>query len=202
MDTARFWIAYVVVAAVPAVFVYWLSMHGGIVFWRRVNRSLALAVHLAFVATVGAIVYFARDVFLALEFGANPVLIVVSALLLIVSVLLRRAIAREIPLRTLVGSTELEQRANPSELVTTGIYSRIRHPRYVQLIVVVLAFSLFSNYAAAYVAFALSVPAVFVIAKLEERELRARFGDAYREYASRVPRFVPRSGLRSGPPIG
>jgi len=29
---------------------------------------------------------------------------------------------------------------------------------------------------------------------LEERELEERFGDAWREYAARVPRYLPRLG--------
>ena len=34
--------------------------------------------------------------------------------------------------------------------------------------------------------------AFWLIVLFEERELRDRFGEAYAEYARRVPRFVPR----------
>ena len=39
------------------------------------------------------------------------------------------------------------------------------------------------------------VPILHLVVLLEERELLERFGDAYRDYAGRVPRYVPR--LRS-----
>lgn len=53
-------------------------------------------------------------------------------------------------------------------LVTQGIYSRMRHPRYVEML---LAHALFTNYLAAYGVFALSVAGLALIVRLEEREL-------------------------------
>jgi len=38
----------------------------------------------------------------------------------------------------------------------------------------------------------LSLPLIYFIVRLEERELRERFGTAYEEYCRQVPRFVPK----------
>jgi protein-S-isoprenylcysteine O-methyltransferase Ste14 len=46
---------------------------------------------------------------------------------------------------------------------------------------------------------ALWLPGIYVIVRLEEKELRDRFGLAYDEYRRRVPRFLPRISRRSGP---
>ena len=53
--------------------------------------------------------------------------------------------------------------------------------------------ALFSNYLASWILLVITVPALLLIVHFEERELRDRFGNAYVEYARRVPRFVPRS---------
>jgi protein-S-isoprenylcysteine O-methyltransferase Ste14 len=54
-------------------------------------------------------------------------------------------------------------------LVTQGIYSHIRHPRYLQVVL------------------------------FEERELRHRFGEEYERYCQHVPRFLPRISRRRAP---
>ena len=54
--------------------------------------------------------------------------------------------------------------------------------------------TLISNHLALYGVFALWLPGVWLIAVLEERELRVRFGAEYDTYCRRVPRFVPRLG--------
>jgi protein-S-isoprenylcysteine O-methyltransferase Ste14 len=40
------------------------------------------------------------------------------------------------------------------------------------------------------------------LAKTEERDSEQLFGQAWREYAARTPRFFPRLGAASGPHVG
>ena len=68
----------------------------------------------------------------------------------------------------------------------------MRHPRYVQLLVVLIGYALIANYLASYLAVALWVSGIYVIVLLEEKELRAHFGDVYVAYCRKVPRFVPK----------
>jgi protein-S-isoprenylcysteine O-methyltransferase Ste14 len=65
----------------------------------------------------------------------------------------------------------------------------------VQFLVALAGWSLVANYLALYGVLALWLPGVWLIAVLEERELRNRFGAEYDAYSRRVPRFLPR--LRS-----
>ena len=71
------------------------------------------------------------------------------------------------------------------------MYSRIRHPRYVEIVLGSLAYALFANDLGAYIMAFLTIPGLHAIVLLEERELVERFGQEYRDYALRVPRYIP-----------
>ena len=95
-------------------------------------------------------------------------------------------------LSILVGLPELSSRPEASVLLDEGIYGRIRHPRYVDVVLGVLAFALFTNYLAVYVMWVLALPVIWLLTVIEERELLGRFGERYADYRLRVPRFIPR----------
>ena len=80
---------------------------------------------------------------------------------------------------------------NTSKLVTTGLYGLIRHPLYASL--VYLGFGVFLKQVIP-ITIALVVVntiALFITAKVEEREMITKFGDEYRRYMKATKRFVP-----------
>lgn len=78
-----------------------------------------------------------------------------------------------------------------SELVTTGIYARVRHPLYASVIALGFGWALLWRSAPALALAAVQVVFFGLKAQLEERLLRAQF-PGYADYAARVPRFLPR----------
>ena len=77
-------------------------------------------------------------------------------------------------------------------LVTDGIYARIRHPQYLGIGIIILG-ALIQWPTLLTLAMAPVLLASYVrLARKEERELEARFGDAYRAYRERVPAFMVR----------
>lgn len=78
-----------------------------------------------------------------------------------------------------------------SALVTTGVFGRTRNPMYVGFATMLVGWAAFLA-----VPWLLLGPALFVVFTTrfqivpEERAIRARFGDAYSMYASRVPRWL------------
>jgi protein-S-isoprenylcysteine O-methyltransferase Ste14 len=195
MDSFRYYVALFVVASAPGVFLFWFSIHPFVQFWRRVGPRLTLTIHCALIALLAAGVFLARDSVLAVEYGANPVLVGLAAVLLVVALVIRVHIHRVFGNRLLVGLPELGEESD-SRLVTTGIYSRIRHPRYLQMLLLYLMCALFSNYLATYFVLVASFLWVGLLIPVEEKELRARFGEEYVRYAERVPRFLPRLSRR------
>jgi protein-S-isoprenylcysteine O-methyltransferase Ste14 len=119
-------------------------------------------------------------------------LIALGGALLLVAGALRICISRQLASRILNGYPEIAPSRYEKKLVTEGIYSRVRHPRYMQLLLALLGYAVLTNYLAVYVLFVASVFCIYLIVLLEERELRERFGQEYERYCQRVPRFVPR----------
>lgn len=78
------------------------------------------------------------------------------------------------------------------ELLTSGCYTRVRHPIYsVWGLLILPGFSLVIG------GFMLGLPVVYWVAVMkfigeEEKTLEEMFSDEWREYAGRTPRFLPR----------
>lgn len=85
-------------------------------------------------------------------------------------------------------------------LATSGPYAHLRHPQYAGFALIMIGF--FLQWPTLLTGLMLPVLLVMYwrLALAEEREVEAEFGDEYRHYAARVPRFLPR--LRSRNPEG
>jgi protein-S-isoprenylcysteine O-methyltransferase Ste14 len=86
--------------------------------------------------------------------------------------------------------THVEPWKPSSALVTDGIFGRLRNPMYVGLAFLVSGLGI--AFASDWTLVMLVVAALvihFGVVKREERYLEAKFGDAYRQYKARVPRY-------------
>ena len=84
------------------------------------------------------------------------------------------------------------------ELVTTGPFAYVRHPIYSAMALLLLAMAIgLGNEWRLIVTLPLYALGTWLRIIEEEQLLRANFGEAYDDYAARVPRFVP---FRGRPP--
>jgi protein-S-isoprenylcysteine O-methyltransferase Ste14 len=90
------------------------------------------------------------------------------------------------------GLAELEPNRHRQQLATTGIRSRVRHPIYLGHLCEILGWCIGTGLVPLYVLAMFAVITGALMVRMEERELEARFGEAYREYQTRVPAVVPR----------
>ena len=79
-------------------------------------------------------------------------------------------------------------------LVTTGPFGFVRNPLYIGNALIWVGFALTSRLVwAAPLVGVLLIAEYHEIVRWEERLLESRFGDAYRDYAASVPRWIPRA---------
>jgi protein-S-isoprenylcysteine O-methyltransferase Ste14 len=77
-------------------------------------------------------------------------------------------------------------------MATAGAYSYIRHPQYVGFVLILLGFLVQWPTLLTLAMFPVLVVMYVKLARTEEREGLAEFGDRYRQYMTEVPAFVPR----------
>lgn len=81
-------------------------------------------------------------------------------------------------------------------LATTGPYAWVRHPQYAGFILVMLGFLLQWPTLLTLAMFPVLVWMYARLARQEEQEAIATFGEVYRDYARTVPGFIPGLGGR------
>ncbi|MEO7910399.1 MAG: isoprenylcysteine carboxylmethyltransferase family protein [Roseiflexaceae bacterium] len=86
------------------------------------------------------------------------------------------------------------QRAH--QIAVTGPYARIRHPQYVGFVLIMFGFLLQWPTLITLIMFPILVTMYVRLARREERESLAEFGDEYARYAAATPAFIPRLGTR------
>ena len=77
-------------------------------------------------------------------------------------------------------------------LVTTGLYSHVRHPQYLGIILGSIAFLIQWPTIPILIMFPILAIAYYRLSKKEEKEMVERFGEEYLQYQRRVPMFLPR----------
>jgi protein-S-isoprenylcysteine O-methyltransferase Ste14 len=80
------------------------------------------------------------------------------------------------------------------QLAQSGLYAKVRHPQYIGFVLIMFGFLLQWPTILTLLMFPVLLFMYGRLALTEERESAARFGLVWQEYASRVPRFVPRLG--------
>jgi protein-S-isoprenylcysteine O-methyltransferase Ste14 len=85
----------------------------------------------------------------------------------------------------------LYQAQRSGTLATTGPYSHLRHPQYVAFTLIMAGFLVQWPTLPTLLMFPILLATYLRLARREEREARATFGDAYARYAAQTPAFVP-----------
>ncbi len=82
--------------------------------------------------------------------------------------------------------------ASGGKLVTTGIYSRMRHPQYSGIILVAVGFLIQWPTLITMLLFPFLVRMYYGLAMKEEKDVEKIYGQVYEEYRKNVPAFIPK----------
>ncbi len=179
----------------PAPF-FWVIIHPFVGFWRRYGkRAFWVALPVWFGSGVG-LWWFRNDMF-AQRLDRNAATWTLGAALVLLGVYLTRRVRSEFSLRRLAGFPELDPARYPGGVVRSGIYARLRHPRYMGFVVTLLGLSFLTGAVGIFVLAIITVLMYLIVAPLEERELRDHYGAEYEAYTRDVPRFFPRLRRRN-----
>jgi len=184
------WLAAIVLFLQLPIPIYWFVVHPFGKFWRtRPASAFAIGLLASWPPVTACLVLFHRELFRVQR--APAATSVVGLTLIGCEIWIFWRAHRDLGTARLVGKTEL---SGGGELARSGIYARIRHPRYTGSFLAVVGACLLAGGRLVWIVAAAWAGLMFVAILMEEKELGRRFGASYREYCRQVPRFIPGVG--------
>lgn len=193
VNTFRYILGVLLVVGLPPGVAWWFIVHPFVGLWRKVGvRGTMIVMTLFFAASLTGLAVI-RDALLGPDLGLRWPLVGLGAALAAAAIIIGVKRRRYLTMRILAGVPEVESEVEKrGKLLIEGPYALVRHPRYVEITLATFGYAAIANYLGCWIVAILTIPVIHLVVILEERELVDRFGDAYREYAARVPRYLPR----------
>jgi protein-S-isoprenylcysteine O-methyltransferase Ste14 len=200
MDTLRYILALFVVIGLPPGITWWYMVHPFVGFWRRMGATVTMTVMGVFMAASVVGLYLIREPLVGADLGLSLPRSIAGIGMGIAGFTIAIKRRKYLTNRILAGVPEVHADEDKrGELLNQGPYAIVRHPRYMEVALITVGYAAVANYVGSWIVALLTLPAIHLVVLLEEKELVGRFGDAYREYAEKVPRYIPKSwpaGLR------
>jgi protein-S-isoprenylcysteine O-methyltransferase Ste14 len=170
---------------------FWFVVHPFVARWRASGRRAY-----AFIVPVWGgfivIAFLLMWPFRSAHFYTNWFAWAPAAIFFLLGFSIYRAAFQSFNRTQVSGLAELEPHRHRQQLITTGIRARVRHPIYLGHLCEIAGWCIGTGLVALYVLAVFAVVTGAVMIRMEDRELEARFGEAYREYRQRVPGVLPR----------
>jgi hypothetical protein len=191
LDYFRYVIALVILLCAPPTLLIWLLIHPFISTWRRLGTIPSYGCFMCLMIFIAWSIWQWRRWLTGIEYGSNVGLWGLAILFICAAVFVGAHRKKHLEWTVVIGLPELAASHSSRTLVTDGIYSKTRNPRYLETILFVWGLAFFANYLAVYLALIVGLPILHVVILLEEHELTEAFGDVYLRYCRQVPRYIP-----------
>ena len=179
-NSPLFWVAFFLVGFILTVIIYHLPAAQG-----KASRAPRI-VQRAFAWTFYLLPMLALPLLPQPRLSWPVAVGIVAGLALLVGAVVTKVTAR----REFGAQPGLRQKG---DLVTTGIYSRIRNPKYLNNVLLAVGWALLFRGIHALLCVPLWTLGFVTLIFFEEEELEEEYGEVYREYEKKVPwRLIPR----------
>ncbi len=182
-------IALLAVIAWPVIPLFWIPVHCFPRFFKRIGFFTYLLPFFLWLPLV-YVIYRHRDIVLQHTVSLPSALIIMGWILFATGLALQVWTLLLLTLPGIMGMPELTSKVT-GRVVTTGPFSIVRHPAYLSHTLLFFGAFLLTEVTAAGMIALLDVIVInAVVVPLEEKELLARFGEAYVQYRKKVPSAV------------
>ena len=184
-------LALVTLIAWPVVPLFWIPVHLFPHFFRKI-KLLTYIMPLFIWLPVACLTYQHRDFLLHYKINFHVIILASGVLLLTAGTALHIWTLKLLGLRGIIGMPEVYEKI-PGRFVSTGAFSVVRHPTYLAHTMMLTGVFLATGVISAGIVAGVDFSVVnLIIIPLEEKELLNRFGEEYRDYRNKVPKFFPR----------
>jgi protein-S-isoprenylcysteine O-methyltransferase Ste14 len=186
-------LALVTIMLWPAVPLFWIPVHAFPKFFRKIGLATYIVPLITWLPAA-YFIYAQRSFLLHYKIHFPEFVDIPGIVLLIAGTLVHIWTGRLLSLSGLIGVPEVSA-AIRSRFVAEGAFSVVRHPTYLAHTMMFLGVFLVTGVVTVGIITIVDLLVVnmFVI-PLEERELLFRFGEDYKHYKEKVPRFFPKVG--------
>ncbi|MBI5408543.1 MAG: isoprenylcysteine carboxylmethyltransferase family protein [Nitrospirae bacterium] len=190
-------LALITLMAWPVIPLFWIPVHLFTRFFRKI-KLLTYIMPLITWLPVACLIYLYRDLLLHFKIAFPVIIRAAGVILLAAGTGLHVWTGKLLSLRGLIGLPEVYENMH-GRFVAAGAFSIVRHPTYLAHTMMFTGVFFATGVISVGVITVVDFSVVnLIIIPLEERELLNRFGEEYRDYRSKVPKFFPRksSGVK------
>jgi len=187
-------LALMMVMMWPAIPMFLIELHYATNFWRKLGVWTYFAVILQWIP-IAIVLYLLQGAILYYEVTLATPFLVFGIILIFAGIALHAWTAKLIGIKATIAYTELKHdiSSKNQSLIISGPFSAVRHPSYWAHTAIIIGFFFLTGVIALGIITVVDLAITyFITTTLEDKELIDRFGDEYREYQRKVPKFFPK----------
>ncbi len=160
--------------------------------WKKIG-ILTYLVFLAFWLPIAYLILLSQNLLLQIKMDFHIIVVFLGFILIMIGLMIHVWTAKLLGIKALIGYNVVRPDNEKSGLITSSLFSIVRHPTYLAHTSLWLGFFLLTGFLSLMILTLLDfLITYFMIIPLEEKELIQRFRQEYIDYKKRVPKFFPR----------